>query len=158
MVLLVKIGKLGGRMQALEGFSEKHGQGLWRGAACRVACGLSSQARLAGLRVSPGGCAETAMHLGFFPLLIQVFDVQRKITYRNLSTWYAELREFRPEIPCIVVANKIDGEATPTPGCQQFVGEPTVTRFVVLSWAIKPPVICSSQNRSLDCLPSLPFQ
>ncbi|XP_047406317.1 rab-like protein 2B isoform X7 [Sciurus carolinensis] len=37
-----------------------------------------------------------------------VFDVQRKVTYKNLSTWYAELREFRPEIPCIVVANKID--------------------------------------------------
>ena len=104
------------------------------------------------------GDMQTATRLGFFPLLIQVFDVQRKITYRNLSTWYAELREFRPEIPCIVVANKIDGEATPTPGCQQFVGEPTTTRFVVLSWAIKPPVICSSQNRSLGCLPSLPFQ
>ncbi|XP_057598784.1 rab-like protein 2B isoform X5 [Hippopotamus amphibius kiboko] len=41
-------------------------------------------------------------------LLPQVFDVQRKITYKNLSTWYTELREFRPEIPCIVVANKID--------------------------------------------------
>ncbi|XP_032706638.1 rab-like protein 2B isoform X4 [Lontra canadensis] len=37
-----------------------------------------------------------------------VFDVQRKVTYKNLSTWYTELREFRPEIPCIVVANKID--------------------------------------------------
>ncbi|XP_067554660.1 rab-like protein 2B isoform X1 [Pseudorca crassidens] len=34
--------------------------------------------------------------------------IMRKITYKNLSTWYAELREFRPEIPCIVVANKID--------------------------------------------------
>ena len=76
----------------------------------------------------------------FLPLLIQVFDVQRKITYRNLSTWYTELREFRPEIPCIVVANKIDGEATPTPGCQQFMGESTITRFVLLSGALKPPV------------------
>ncbi|XP_005207577.1 rab-like protein 2B isoform X3 [Bos indicus] len=36
--------------------------------------------------------------------------IMRKITYRNLSTWYAELREFRPEIPCIVVANKIDAD------------------------------------------------
>lgn len=35
--------------------------------------------------------------------------MQRKVTYRNLATWYTELREFRPEIPCIVVANKIDG-------------------------------------------------
>ncbi|XP_075862984.1 rab-like protein 2B isoform X3 [Microcebus murinus] len=39
-----------------------------------------------------------------------VFDVQRKVTYKNLSTWYTELREFRPEIPCIVVANKIDAD------------------------------------------------
>jgi len=39
-----------------------------------------------------------------------VFDVQRKVTYKNLNIWYKELREFRPEIPCLVVANKIDGE------------------------------------------------
>uniref|UniRef100_A0A8C9FRS7 RBL2A protein n=1 Tax=Pavo cristatus TaxID=9049 RepID=A0A8C9FRS7_PAVCR len=37
-----------------------------------------------------------------------VFDVQRKVTYKNLNTWYKELREFRPGIPCVVVANKID--------------------------------------------------
>ncbi|XP_055232838.1 rab-like protein 2B isoform X5 [Gorilla gorilla gorilla] len=43
-----------------------------------------------------------------------VFDVQRKVTYRNLSTWYTELREFRPEIPCIVVANKIDADINVT--------------------------------------------
>lgn len=41
---------------------------------------------------------------------IMVFDVQRKITYKNLSTWYKELREYRPEIPCCVVANKIDAD------------------------------------------------
>ncbi|GAA6073631.1 RAB, member of RAS oncogene family-like 2 [Tachysurus ichikawai] len=41
---------------------------------------------------------------------IMVFDVQRKVTYKNLSNWYKELREYRPEIPCLVVANKIDGE------------------------------------------------
>jgi Rab-like protein 2 len=39
---------------------------------------------------------------------ILVFDVTRKITYKNLSTWYEELREYRPNIPCICVANKID--------------------------------------------------
>ncbi|XP_022374895.1 rab-like protein 2B isoform X7 [Enhydra lutris kenyoni] len=43
-----------------------------------------------------------------------VFDVQRKVTYKNLSTWYTELREFRPEIPCIVVANKIDADVKMT--------------------------------------------
>lgn len=36
--------------------------------------------------------------------------MQRKVTYKNLNSWYKELREFRPEIPCVVVANKIDGE------------------------------------------------
>ena len=39
----------------------------------------------------------------------QVFDVTRKITYKNLPHWYEELRQHRPEIPCILVANKIDG-------------------------------------------------
>ncbi|KAK1784640.1 hypothetical protein P4O66_003326 [Electrophorus voltai] len=40
----------------------------------------------------------------------QVFDVQRKVTYKSLSNWYKELREYRPEIPCLVVANKIDAD------------------------------------------------
>ena len=31
------------------------------------------------------------------------------MTYKNLSAWYKELRHYRPEIPCILVANKIDG-------------------------------------------------
>ena len=37
-----------------------------------------------------------------------VFDVTRKVTYQNLARWYKELREYREDIPCIVVANKID--------------------------------------------------
>ncbi|XP_067325505.1 rab-like protein 2B [Anolis sagrei] len=41
---------------------------------------------------------------------IMVFDIQRKVTYKNLANWYKELREYRPEIPCIVVANKIDAD------------------------------------------------
>ena len=41
---------------------------------------------------------------------VQVFDVTRKITYKNLQNWYSELRQNRPDIPCILVANKIDGE------------------------------------------------
>ncbi|XP_025031906.1 rab-like protein 2A isoform X3 [Python bivittatus] len=45
---------------------------------------------------------------------IMVFDVQRKVTYKNLSNWYKELREFRPQIPCIVVANKIDADVKAT--------------------------------------------
>ncbi|XP_013784624.1 rab-like protein 2A [Limulus polyphemus] len=39
---------------------------------------------------------------------ILVFDVTRKITYKNLPNWYKELREYRPEIPCLCAANKID--------------------------------------------------
>ncbi|KAL1441896.1 hypothetical protein MTO96_008212 [Rhipicephalus appendiculatus] len=43
---------------------------------------------------------------------ILVFDVTRKITYKNLSNWYKELREHRPAIPCLCVANKIDADST----------------------------------------------
>ncbi|XP_064629013.1 rab-like protein 2A [Lineus longissimus] len=39
---------------------------------------------------------------------ILVFDIERKLTYKNLGKWYQELREYRPDIPCICVANKID--------------------------------------------------
>ncbi|XP_019633168.1 PREDICTED: rab-like protein 2A [Branchiostoma belcheri] len=39
---------------------------------------------------------------------ILVFDVTRKVTYKNLPNWYKELRQYRPEIPCLVCANKID--------------------------------------------------
>ncbi|NP_001336937.1 rab-like protein 2B isoform X1 [Homo sapiens] len=58
-----------------------------------------------------------SMHASYYHkahACIMVFDVQRKVTYRNLSTWYTELREFRPEIPCIVVANKIDADINVT--------------------------------------------
>uniref|UniRef100_A0A663M1Q9 RAB, member of RAS oncogene family like 2B n=2 Tax=Athene cunicularia TaxID=194338 RepID=A0A663M1Q9_ATHCN len=54
-----------------------------------------------------------SMHASYYHkahACIMVFDVQRKVTYRNLNSWYKELREFRPEIPCIVVANKIDAD------------------------------------------------
>ncbi|XP_027710094.1 rab-like protein 2A isoform X3 [Vombatus ursinus] len=40
--------------------------------------------------------------------------IMRKVTYKNLTTWYSELREFRPEIPCLVVANKIDVDTSMT--------------------------------------------
>ncbi|NXD18085.1 RBL2A protein, partial [Nothocercus nigrocapillus] len=54
-----------------------------------------------------------SMHASYYHkahACIMVFDVQRKVTYKNLTSWYKELREFRPEIPCIVVANKIDAD------------------------------------------------
>ncbi|KAF6774046.1 hypothetical protein AHF37_06807 [Paragonimus kellicotti] len=43
-----------------------------------------------------------------------VFDVTRKITYKNLNKWYEELREHRPTIPCLCVANKIDADMNVT--------------------------------------------
>eukprot|EP00741_Cyanophora_paradoxa_P015426 tig00020875_g14889.t1 len=39
---------------------------------------------------------------------IMVFDVTRKVTYKNLETWYKELQDFCKGIPTLVVANKID--------------------------------------------------
>ena len=41
---------------------------------------------------------------------ILVFDATRKNTYKNLANWYAEMRKYRPSIPCISAVNKIDGE------------------------------------------------
>eukprot|EP00118_Oscarella_pearsei_P009711 m.56677 g.56677 ORF g.56677 m.56677 type:complete len:227 (+) comp34631_c0_seq1:38-718(+) len=45
---------------------------------------------------------------------VMVFDVTRKVTYKNLGIWYKELRNYRPEIPCILVANKIDADMSMT--------------------------------------------
>lgn len=39
---------------------------------------------------------------------ILVFDVTRKLTYQHLSNWLSELRRYCENIPCILVANKID--------------------------------------------------
>ncbi|PNF22971.1 Rab-like protein 2A [Cryptotermes secundus] len=39
---------------------------------------------------------------------IMVFDSTRKVTYKNLATWYQELRQHRPHIPVFCAANKID--------------------------------------------------
>ena len=39
---------------------------------------------------------------------ILVFDANRKQTYKNLSTWYSEMRNYRPSIPCVCAVNKID--------------------------------------------------
>jgi len=39
---------------------------------------------------------------------ILVFDVTRKATYQHLKGWYDELRDACGNIPCILIANKID--------------------------------------------------
>ncbi len=45
---------------------------------------------------------------------ILVFDVTRKITYQHLQEWYNEAQQFRPGLPTLVVANKIDVDANVT--------------------------------------------
>eukprot|EP00474_Spongospora_subterranea_P011272 CRZ11730.1 hypothetical protein [Spongospora subterranea] len=55
----------------------------------------------------------TSMHPSYYygaHLCILAFDVTRKVTYQNLNAWYKELRQYRPNIPVIVVANKIDAD------------------------------------------------
>lgn len=52
-----------------------------------------------------------SMHASYYykaHACIMVFDVTRKVTYTNLTNWYAELRRYCATIPCFVVANKID--------------------------------------------------
>lgn len=39
---------------------------------------------------------------------ILVFDITRKATYQHLPQWLAELRQYAENVPCLVVANKID--------------------------------------------------
>jgi Rab-like protein 2 len=39
---------------------------------------------------------------------ILVFDITRKGTYKNLDKWHEELLKYRPSIPCLVAANKVD--------------------------------------------------
>jgi len=41
---------------------------------------------------------------------ILAFDVTRKVTYKNLETWFKEIRQHCPDIPVLCVANKIDIE------------------------------------------------
>jgi len=42
---------------------------------------------------------------------ILAFDVTRKVTYKNMETWYKEMRIYCPDIPVICVANKVDIDA-----------------------------------------------
>lgn len=62
---------------------------------------------------------------------IMVFDVQRKITYKNLSTWYTELRDYRPQIPCAVVANKIDADLKVTQRSFNFAKKQGLPHYFV---------------------------
>ncbi|DAZ93674.1 TPA: hypothetical protein N0F65_008182 [Lagenidium giganteum] len=53
----------------------------------------------------------SSMHASYYygaTACILVFDVTRKVTYQNLANWYKELRDYCENIPCFLVANKID--------------------------------------------------
>ncbi len=53
----------------------------------------------------------SSLHSSYYfnaDVCIMVFDITRKQTYLNLKTWYSELRKHCENIPCIVVANKVD--------------------------------------------------
>ena len=54
---------------------------------------------------------------------ILVFDVTRKQTYQHLTQWYEELREAAEQIPCILVANKIDIDYNVRRGRRQRAAE-----------------------------------
>ena len=54
---------------------------------------------------------------------ILVFDASRKVTYQNLKGWYKEMRSHRPDVPCMVIANKIDLDERATQRKYKFVEE-----------------------------------
>lgn len=51
---------------------------------------------------------------------ILVFDVTRKTTYDNLKKWFAEIKQHCPNIPTVLVANKIDAKPEVTTKKFQF--------------------------------------
>jgi hypothetical protein len=62
---------------------------------------------------------------------IMVFDVTRKVTYKNLEKWWQELQEFQMGIPTIVVANKIDVDPSVTKKAFAFATKHDVPFFFV---------------------------
>jgi Rab-like protein 2 len=60
-----------------------------------------------------------------------VFDVTRKATYKNLGKWYKELREYRENIPCICVANKIDMNMEATQKAFRFASKNNMPFYFV---------------------------
>jgi len=62
---------------------------------------------------------------------VLVFDVTRKLTYKNLERWYGELQEYAAHIPCIVVANKIDTDYKVTSKSFNFAAKRDLPFFFV---------------------------
>ena len=62
---------------------------------------------------------------------ILVFDIERKVTYKNLGSWYREMRQYRPDIPCLVVANKIDIDMKVTQKAFNFAAKHQLPMYFV---------------------------
>jgi Rab-like protein 2 len=62
---------------------------------------------------------------------VLVFDVTRKLTYQHLTDWYAELREYCPDIPVVLVANKIDVDYNVTRKNFKFAAKHNLPFFFV---------------------------
>ncbi|CAM9377318.1 unnamed protein product [Ectocarpus sp. 8 AP-2014] len=62
---------------------------------------------------------------------IMVFDVTRKATYKNLSDWYGELRQYSESIPCLLIANKIDVDYQVTKKSFKFAQQHDLPFFFV---------------------------
>ncbi|KAI8827251.1 P-loop containing nucleoside triphosphate hydrolase protein [Fimicolochytrium jonesii] len=65
---------------------------------------------------------------------ILVFDVGRKVTYKNLDTWYEELVALRgDQLPIIVIANKIDTDESRAKKSFGFIDRRRAERLASLS-------------------------
>ena len=53
------------------------------------------------------------------------------MTYKNLSTWYTELRQYRPAIPAVLGANKIDENMEVTTKNFAFAGKNDLPLYYV---------------------------
>ncbi|XP_075257465.1 rab-like protein 2A [Convolutriloba macropyga] len=72
---------------------------------------LDGQERLIHFWDTAGQEIFNSMHPSYYfqaHACIMVFDVLRKVTYKNLTMWHEELCQHRPDIPVLLVANKID--------------------------------------------------
>ena len=77
-----------------------------------------------------------SMHPSYYyqaHVCVMVFDSTRKQTYLNLKHWYKELRANCPNIPCILVANKVDIDYMVTKKNFKFPKEHNIPFFFVSS-------------------------
>ncbi|KAI8915388.1 P-loop containing nucleoside triphosphate hydrolase protein [Powellomyces hirtus] len=82
---------------------------------------------------------------------ILVFDVGRKVTYKNLDTWYEELVRHRGlKLPVIVVANKIDVDLSKARKSFGFVDRRRAERAEVAAEQQPQP---SADSEDTDLMP-----